>query len=57
VVFVTAYPERLLRTASPKPAFLITKPFMPEAIKMAVSQALFFHPPEALAQPALPTAH
>jgi CheY-like chemotaxis protein len=46
VVFVTAYPERLLREAHGKPAFIITKPFMPEAIKLAVSQALFFSPPD-----------
>jgi CheY-like chemotaxis protein len=46
VVFVTAYPERLLRSAHREPAFLITKPFMPETIKLAVNQALFFSPPD-----------
>jgi len=46
VVFVTAYPERLLRNASSAPAFIVTKPFMPDAIKLAVSQALFFSPPD-----------
>jgi CheY-like chemotaxis protein/DNA-directed RNA polymerase specialized sigma24 family protein len=57
VVFVTAYPERLLRSAHPEPTFLITKPFMPEAIKLAVSQALFFNPPERFNSPVMPTAH
>lgn len=46
VVFVTAYPERLLRSVHGKPAFVVTKPFMPDAIKLAVSQALFFSPPD-----------
>lgn len=46
VVFITAYPERLLRSAHPEPAFLITKPFVPETIKRTISQALFFNPPE-----------
>ena len=46
VIFVTAYPERLLRNARGKPAFVVTKPFMPETIKLAVSQALFFTPPD-----------
>jgi CheY-like chemotaxis protein len=57
VVFVTAYPERLLRSAHPGPMFLITKPFMPEAIKLAVSQALFFNPPEPLNSAVMPTSH
>lgn len=57
VVFVTAYPERLLRSVYPEPAFMITKPFMPEAIKLAVSQALFFSPPERFSSPDMPTAH
>ena len=42
VIFVTAYPERLLTGDRPEPAFLITKPFQPEAVKAAISQALFF---------------
>lgn len=46
VVFVTAYPERLLRSARGKPAFVVAKPFMPDAVKLAVSQALFFTPPD-----------
>lgn len=42
VIFITAYPERLLTGEKPEPAFLITKPFRAEAVKAAVSQALFF---------------
>jgi CheY-like chemotaxis protein/DNA-directed RNA polymerase specialized sigma24 family protein len=42
VIFITAYPERLLTGDKPEPAFLITKPFQPAAVKAAISQALFF---------------
>ncbi|MCX7341618.1 MAG: response regulator [Hyphomicrobiales bacterium] len=42
VIFITAFPERLLTGEKPEPAFLITKPFQPEAVKAAISQALFF---------------
>lgn len=42
VIFITAFPERLLTGEKPEPAFLITKPFMPEMVKAVVSQALFF---------------
>jgi len=42
VVFITAYPERLLTGERPEPAFLITKPFQPETVKAIISQALFF---------------
>jgi CheY-like chemotaxis protein len=42
VIFVTAYPERLLTGSKPEPAFLITKPFQPDALKAAISQVLFF---------------
>ncbi|MFC4724845.1 response regulator [Glycocaulis abyssi] len=49
VIFITAYPERLLTGERPEPAFLITKPFLPNAVKAAISQALFF---EEAAQPA-----
>jgi DNA-directed RNA polymerase specialized sigma24 family protein len=42
VVFVTAYPERLLTGERPEPAFLITKPFSADTVKAVVSQALFF---------------
>jgi CheY-like chemotaxis protein len=42
IVFVTAFPERLLTGERPEPTFLITKPFQPENIKAITSQALFF---------------
>lgn len=42
VIFITAYPERLLTGERPEPAFLITKPFKPEMVKAVISQALFF---------------
>ena len=42
VIFITAFPERLLTGVKPEPAFLITKPFLPEMVKAVVSQALFF---------------
>lgn len=41
VIFITAYPERLLTGTCPEPAFLITKPFNDEAVKATVSQAYF----------------
>ncbi|HVN00017.1 MAG TPA: response regulator [Caulobacteraceae bacterium] len=44
VIFITAFPERLLTGERPEPAFLITKPFQPETVKAAIGQALFFHP-------------
>ena len=42
IVFITAFPERLLTGERPEPTFLITKPFLPENIKAITSQALFF---------------
>ncbi len=42
VIFVTAYPERLLTGARPEPAFLITKPYSDAQLQSAVSQAMFF---------------
>jgi CheY-like chemotaxis protein len=44
VIFVTAYPERLLTGERPEPTYMIAKPFLPETIQATVSQALFFHP-------------
>ncbi|HXQ12197.1 MAG TPA: response regulator [Caulobacteraceae bacterium] len=44
VIFITAFPERLLTGERPEPTFLITKPFLPETVKAAIGQALFFHP-------------
>jgi DNA-directed RNA polymerase specialized sigma24 family protein len=45
VIFITAFPERLLTGERPEPAFLITKPFREETVKAMVGQALFFHQP------------
>ncbi len=42
VIFITAFPERLLTGERPEPAFLITKPFQRQTVKTAISQALFF---------------
>ena len=42
VIFITAFPERLLTGERPEPAFLVTKPFQPDMVKALVSQVLFF---------------
>lgn len=42
VIFITAFPERLLTGDRPEPAFLITKPFHRNTLRVAISQALFF---------------
>ncbi len=42
VIFITAYPERLLTGDRKEPTYLITKPFQEEAVRAAISQALFF---------------
>ena len=46
VIFITAYPERLLTGERPEPTFLISKPFQTETVRAAVSQALFFREAE-----------
>lgn len=48
VIFITAFPERLLTGEKPEPAFLITKPFTEEQVRSAVSQAMFFSSTETL---------
>ena len=42
VIFITAFPERLLTGDRPEPAFLIAKPYTEEQVRSAVSQAMFF---------------
>ncbi len=42
VIFITAFPERLLTGERPEPTFLITKPFQRGTVKAAIAQALFF---------------
>ena len=43
VIFITAFPERLLSGERPEPTYLITKPFLSETVTATISQALFFH--------------
>lgn len=47
VLFVTAYPERLLTGERPEPTYLVTKPFREETVRASISQALFFGVPDA----------
>ncbi len=42
VIFVTAYPERLLTGERPEPTYLVTKPFESDTLKVTISQALSF---------------
>ncbi|MGY3438052.1 MULTISPECIES: response regulator [unclassified Marinovum] len=48
VIFITAFPERLLTGERPEPAFLISKPYKEEQVRSAVSQAMFFSSTEPL---------
>ncbi len=48
VIFITAFPERLLTGDRPEPAFLITKPFTEDQLRSAVGQAMFFASTETL---------
>ncbi|MFP5478314.1 MAG: response regulator [Alphaproteobacteria bacterium] len=48
VIFITAFPERLLTGERPEPAFLINKPYTEEQVRSAVSQAMFFSSTESL---------
>lgn len=41
VIFITAFPERLLTGERPEPTYLITKPYRPEMVEAAIAQALF----------------
>lgn len=40
IIFVTAYPERLLTGAGGEPTYLVTKPFDPDILRVTISQAL-----------------
>lgn len=42
VIFITAFPERLLTGEKPEPTYLITKPFQADTVRATISQALFF---------------
>ncbi len=48
VIFITAFPERLLTGEGPEPAFLISKPYSEQQVRSAVSQAMFFSSTETL---------
>lgn len=48
VIFITAFPERLLTGDRPEPAFLISKPYIEEQVRSAVSQAMFFSSTEGM---------
>ena len=41
VIFVTAFPERLLTGEKTEPTFLVTKPFEPDVLKITIAQALY----------------
>lgn len=43
VIFITAFPERLLTGERPEPTFLITKPFQRDTVRTTIGQALFFN--------------
>lgn len=40
VIFITAYPEKLLTGDRPEPTYLITKPFKEDAVRIVISQAM-----------------
>lgn len=48
VIFITAFPDRLLTGERPEPTYLITKPFDEEQVRSSISQALFFASAQAI---------
>jgi CheY-like chemotaxis protein/DNA-directed RNA polymerase specialized sigma24 family protein len=42
VIFITAFPEKLLTGDRPEPTYLVTKPFQDATVQAAISQAMFF---------------
>lgn len=48
VIFITAFPERLLTGDKPEPAFLISKPYSVDQVMSSISQAMFFSSTETL---------
>ncbi|WP_092066699.1 response regulator [Poseidonocella pacifica] len=48
VIFITAFPERLLTGERREPVYLISKPYTEEQVRSAVSQAMFFSSTETL---------
>lgn len=55
VIFITAFPERLLTGERPEPTYLITKPFSPETVAATIGQALLFHREQASLKGSSPT--
>jgi len=51
VIFVTGFPERLLTGDALEPAFVITKPFDPETLQIAIGQALTVAGPSSRRHP------
>ncbi len=48
VIFITAFPERLLTGERHEPAFMIAKPYVPDQVMSAISQAMFFSSTDTL---------
>jgi CheY-like chemotaxis protein/DNA-directed RNA polymerase specialized sigma24 family protein len=42
VIFITAFPERLLTGERPEPTYLITKPFNDDYVRATIGQVMFF---------------
>lgn len=49
VIFITAYPEKLLTGERPEPTYLVSKPFHPETVKVLINQALLTNSPHRAA--------
>jgi CheY-like chemotaxis protein len=45
VIFITAYPERLLTGERPEPTYFVTKPFEADTVAITIGQALLQHQP------------
>jgi CheY-like chemotaxis protein len=52
VIFITAYPERLLTGERPEPTYLVTKPFEPATVVATIGQALLTRARQAAAEAA-----
>lgn len=49
VIFVTAFPDRLLTGKRIEPTYLVTKPFDSEVLKLTINKALLLHAPPTYA--------
>jgi len=52
VIFITAFPERLLTGERPEPTYLITKPFEPETVAATIWQSLLVYREAAMQEAA-----